>query len=360
MLLKYKFKEATAEERQELLSEVISQYKITDKAQLVQALAHTQALYDCSQQDFADNSAIGVSVRSIRQYKKDYTAIYVEAFDKYQQQPELIDVDAELEEDALEAVYQNLLTRLQSSKTSTKDLATILEYFGISGAELRQYAQLRNATMRGFYRDNEKALVQDEDTATLVKSLIAESDFHYLGTPKTVGATDKALSIDLDNPVIRLEVMSLGLLWLGLWNGQVSPQFVEVAQTVRLLKLASGDKVEPEQSIKDFEAMDGKSKKLKPVSPKMEKDLINIFGADEGKEMYLQLLEAKQDVDKKTAVKLPKYEDVKPDYDRALKVFPALEKMPLSLILEKLDNEAEDYTDKYNEFLNTEEDNDNE
>lgn len=259
MLSKFDYKEATNEKKQEMLLEIVNLYKMTDKAQVVQALAHCQAVLDATQEDFAE--VAGVSVRTLRDWKnKDYPELYNEAYERYLSEPELVDVNTEVEEDAMEAVYNNLIARLQNPKTATKDLATILQYFGISGQELRQYASIRNATLRGFIRDNQKQLVPNEDVSSLLKATLAESEFLYLGTEKTKGHTANYMEMDLTNPLVRLELQMAGMLMYGLWNGAINPQFVEMAQSLRVLKMASGEELDTAQAVKDFEGMDGKAK----------------------------------------------------------------------------------------------------
>jgi hypothetical protein len=356
-MLKFEFKDASPERKQEMLSEIISKYNVSNKNELVQALGHAQAVLDCTQEDFASHPSVSISTRQIRTHKKEYLDLYELAVAKYQQSPELKDVDNELEEDALESVYQNLLARLQSSKTSTKDLATILEYFGISGNELRQYASLRNATLRGFFSDNMTALVPDEANSHLVKSVIAESSFLYQGTEKSIGNTYNAQNMDLNNSLVRLEAQTLGLLFISLFNGRMTEAFVNNAETLRLLKLASGNEKVHEKSYKEFDKMDGRQPTLKAISPEMEKDLIEWYGVEQGKEMYAQLTKVKDKVENKTAIVLPKYEDVADEYAKHLKVYPELEQMPLKVLLAKLDAQQDKaYKAKYEEFLEVNED----
>lgn len=357
-MLKFKYKDADAETKQEMLTEVISKYNVSgsDKSQVVQALAHCQALYDCSQDDFADNPAVKMVVRTVRNYKKEFEELYVECFNKYKQEPKPLDIEITIEEDVMENVYQNLLAKLSNPRTQVKDISAILTYFNISGTELRQYAQLRGASMRGFIRDNEKVLIPDEETVSLVKATLAESDYLYLGSEKTQGNTKKFMEMDLNDPFVRLELQMAGMLFYSYWNGSVNPQLIELAQTLRVLKLASGEKLDTTKATKDFEGMDGKPKAKKPLTDKLRTELVDIFGQEKGHEMYLQLLDAKAVVDAKTAIPLPRYEDVKTDYNKHLKLFPKLENMPLNVFLAKLDGDIDkQYKDKYQQFLTTEE-----
>ncbi|MGF6947542.1 hypothetical protein QF028_000035 [Neobacillus sp. B4I6] len=148
--------------------------------------------------------------------------------------------------------------------------------------------------------------------------------------------------------------MTAGILMYGLWNGVINPQYVEMAQSLRVLKMASGLELDTKVSLKDFEVMDGKPKLKKPVTEKLRKDLIDCFGQEEGHQMYLQLLAAKADVDARTTITLPPYEDIRADYDKHLRLFPQLEKMPLNIFLSKLDGDADkNYKEKYQQYLNT-------
>ncbi|MFT8311588.1 MAG: hypothetical protein ABF629_10505 [Sporolactobacillus sp.] len=351
-MLKYDYKDATPEKKQEMLQSIASHYKMSDKSQVVQALAHCQAVFDCTQDEFA--KVAKVAVRTLRFWKnRDYPDLYEEAYEKYAPEPELVEVEVELEEDALEAVYQNLLSRLQNPKTATKDLATILQYFGIQGQELRAYAQVRNQTMRGFVRDNDKTLIQDEESSTLAKSIISESHFLYRGTPASQGNTANAMTMNLNESLVRMELMTFGMLFVCLFNGNIVPQFKEYAETLRLLKLVSGDTAVKPNSNKEYDRMDGKEPALMPISPKMEQELINVFGKDEGKHIYEMLTSAKRKVDKKTELaNLPKYEQVVHDYAVNLKEFPELAEMPIEVMFEKLDAEnGKSYQEKYKEFL---------
>jgi hypothetical protein len=361
MINRFEYKEATPERKKELLEAIVSSYKMQDKAQAVQCLAHCQAVFEgVTQEDFSE--VAGVSARTLRDWKKDYLDLYNEAYDRYTPEPELVDVKVEIEEDALESVYANLLSRLQNPKTATKDLAQILQYFNISGAELRQYASIRNKSLRGFLSDNTKALIPDEETAQLVKSIIAESNYLYKGTPNSLGNTAKAQEMDLDNPLVKLELMTFGMLFVSLFNGATMPHFKHHAETLRLLKYVAGDKSVQPKSYREFDAMDGKPKKLKPITPKMEQELVNAFGVDEGKEMYKMLTSIKKKVDETTKIKLPTYEDVSEDYSVQLKEYPSLQETPLQVILAKLDADADkSYQEKYKKYLeNNQEDEINE
>jgi hypothetical protein len=354
-MLKFKYKDSDEVIRQEMLSEVISQYQVKDRSQLVMALAHCQTVYGNSMEDFSNNPAIDVTLRSVTNYKKEYLELYNETFEKYMQDVKPLDVEIEMDDDILEQVYLNMMAKLSNPSTSAKDLSLLLSYFNISSTELKQYAKLRGASLKGFIADNEKQLIKDEDTASLVKAVLAESDYLYLGSEKTVGHTASYMEMDLDEPLVRLECQAIGSLMMGLWNGAISPQTIEMLQTLRVLKLVAGEKLDTKQSVKEFEA-DGKPKKLKPVTEKMQKDLIDIFGREQGLEMYNQLLNAKAEVATKTAITLPRYEAVESDYNKQLKVFTSLENMPLDVFLSKLDAQADkQYKEKYKQYLTTEE-----
>jgi len=335
-MLKFDFKDATPEKKQEMLSEIVIKYNVSNKNELVQALGHAQAVLDCTQEEFASHPSVSISTRQLRTHKREYLELYELAVIKYQPTAELRDVDSVVNDDVLESVYQNLLVRLQSNKTSTKDLATILEYFGITGNEFKQYANFRNSTMRAYLSDNLQAIVSDQDTNLLIKSVIVESPFLYQGTEKTVGNTYNAQTIDLDSPLVRLEVQVLGLMFMSLFNGNVAPAFVNQAQALRLLKLSAGKSVN-ETSYKQFERMDGRQPTLKAITPEMEKDLIDWFGAEQGKEMFEKLSKVKDKVESKTAIKLPEYEVVADDYENYLKAYPELSEKPLKVLLARLD-----------------------
>lgn len=358
-VLKYDFKDATPERKQEMLSDIIIKYNVSNRNELVQALGHAQSVLDCTQEEFSSHPEVSISTRMLRTYKKEYLDLYVSAFERYNASPELKDVDGAVDEDALEAVYSNLLARLKSPKTATKDLAIILEYFGISKEEFKKFTDFRNATMRGFMSDNLTQIVTEEDKVTLIKSIIAESPYLYQGTEKTAGNTYNAQTMDLDSPIVRLEAQTLGLLFMSLFNGNVTDAFVNHAETLRLLKLASGAKTakEMERSYKDFDKMDGKEPELKPLTPKMEQELMNVFGAEEGKKMFKGLLELSKKADKKTAIQMPKYEDVAPDYEAHLKAYPELDDMPFRVLLAKLDaKQDKQFNDRYKQYLEVNED----
>ena len=360
-MLKFEFKDATPEKKQEMLSEIISKYNVSNKNELIQALGHAQALLDCSQEDFASHPLVKISTRTLRTHKKEYLDLYELAVIKYEPTAELKDVDGVVNDDVLESVYQNLLVRLQSNKTSTKDLATILEYFGITANEFKQYATFRNSTMRAYLADNLKAIVTDEETNLLIKAVIVESPYLYQGTEKTLGNTYNAQIIDLDSPLARLEAQTLGLMFMSLFNGNVTPAFVNHAQTLRLLKLSAGIKDVNENSYKQFERMDGRKPTLKALSPLMEKDLIEVFGKEEGKKMFADFSKVKDKAETKTAIKLPDYETVADDYENYLKAYPELTAKPLKVLLARLDAWSEKernnhVADKYKDFLEVNED----
>ncbi|MGG0186969.1 hypothetical protein [Bacillus rhizoplanae] len=355
--LKYEFKEASAERKAQMLSDIISNYNTAKKNERIQALGHAQAVLDCTQDEFASHADVAISTRMLRVHKKELLDVYTMAFEKFSTSPQLKEVDGDIEESALEEVYQNLLARLKSPKTSTKDLAIILEYFGVTKDEFKQFADFRNATMRGFLSDNLAQIVAENDKELLIKSVIAESPYLYQGTEKTAGNTYNAQTMDLDNPIVRLEVQTLGLLFVSLFNGKATEHFVNHAETLRLLKLASGAKTakEMEKTYKDFDKMDGKQTNQKPLTPKMEQELISAFGA-EGKEMFEMMVDLSKQADKKTAVTMPKYEDVAPDYEAHLKAYPELDSMPFRVMLAKLDaKQDKQFKEKYQQFLDVNE-----
>lgn len=350
-MLKFDYADATPERKQEMIGEILSKYNMEKRDEMIQALGHAQGLLDCSQKEFASHPLVGVTERSVRSYKKEYLDIYVASFEKHKQTPELKEVSTEFEEDVMEAVYGNLLARLQDSRTSTSDLAKILEYFDISGAELRKYVELRNSTMRGFIVDNTKSLIAEEEMQVLVKSVIAESSFLYQGNQKSAGNTLNAINMNTDDPLVKLELMTFGLLFVGLYNGYVGEQFKEFGETLRLLKLVAGKDVN-EKSHKQFERIDDREPELKSISPEMEKELIDIYGQKQGREMFNKFNSIKDKVIKKTAIKMPKYEDVAEDYSIKLRVFPEIKEMPLKILLAKLDAEdSRTYENRYKDFL---------
>lgn len=352
-MLALEYKNASTERKRELLSEIVSLYNINDRAQAVQALAHCQAVLDCIQDEFAE--VAGVSARTLRVWKKEHIDIYEEAFQKYTPDLTVLDVEVPHDEDVLEQVYQNMLEKISDKRTSAKDLATLLNYMNITSAELKQYAKHRGATMRAYVKDNEALLIKDEDTLTLTKAFLSESEYLYLGTERTLGNTENFLQMDLEDNLVRLELMTAGMLMYSLWNGTIHPSYVEMAETLRVLKMASGQGMDTKQAVKEFDEMDGRPKKLKPF--KMTKrDCMDAFGAEEGAEIFHKLTNVKTIVDDKTSVKLPAYEDVKEDYYNHLKVFSANETKPLKALLAELVVDVDkNYKEKYKDFLNNQE-----
>lgn len=354
-MIKYEYKDAPVERKQELLAEIISKYNIKNKDELVQALGHAQAVLGCNQTEFAKHPLVNISSRTLRTHKSNYEELYKLAVAKFEQQPELADVDAEIEEDVLEQTYQNLLQRLKSPKTQTKDIATILEYFGITKNEFKQFADFRNSTLRAFLADNLTRIIKDEEQTELVKSIIAESPYLYQGTEKSLGNTTNSLSIDLTDSMARLEAQTLGLLFMGLINGRLSGQFNENAETLRMLKKVSGRRL---SQPSEFETMDGKVLPPKPLAPDEEKRCIMLFGKEEGQEIYQCLLKLSNNVEKETTLKLPDYEGiVKDDYEAHLKYFPKGKKKGLKQLLAELDaiDNRDVLKDKYKEYLNVNE-----
>lgn len=354
-MLAFEYKEASAERKQELLQEIISLYNMADRSQAVQALAHVQAVYETATQDeFAE--VAGVSARTLREWKnKEYPEIYEEAFKKYTPIPEVLDVEVKHSEDVLEQVYENMLSKISDKRTSAKDLSTLLQYLNISSAELKQYAKHRGSTLRTYVKDNDALLIRDEDTLSLTKAFLAESPYLYFGTERTAGATERFLEMDLDNPLVRLELQTAGMLMYSLWNGSIHPNYVEMAETVRVLKMASDTGKETEQAIRGFDSMDNRPIKRKPYTGTLQSS-IDVFGDELGREIHEWLSNTKKIVDKKTAIKMPKYEDVKEDYAIHRKVFSSEEKSFEMLLaeLDRLDGKT-DFKEKYKNYLNNEE-----
>lgn len=354
-MLAFEYKEASAERRKELLQDIISLYNMADKAQVVQALAHCQSLYEVATQDeFAE--VAGVSARTLRDWKnKEYPEIYEEAFQKYSPTPEVLDVKVQMDEDVLEQVYSNMLAKISDKKTSAKDLSTLLGYLNISSAELKQYAKHRGSTLRNYVKDNEALLIKDEENLSLTKAFLAESDYLYFGSERTVGHTENFLKMDLDNNLVRLELMTAGMLMYSLWNGTIHPNYVEMAETLRVLKMASGEGKATKVAVRDFDSMDNRPIKLKPFKM-TEKECIDVFGAVEGREMYQKMSTTKAYVDKKTAIVFPAYETVRADYNKHLKLFPSAEAKPLEVLFAELEADVDKkYKEKYDNYLNQEE-----
>lgn len=350
-MLKYEFKEATEERKQEMLAGILCNYNVTNRSEMIQALGHAQAVLDCTQEEFSSHPMVGISSRQLRAHKKDFLDIYTASFEKYSDAPELKNYEGCIEENVMEQVYENLLARLKSPKTATKDIAVILEYFGITKSEFKQFTDLRSMTLRGFMSDNLSQIVTDEQLAILIKAVISESSYLYQGTEKTVGNTYNAMTMDLSNPIVRLEAQTLGLLLISLFNGNVTNAFIEQAQTLRLLKLAGGYKEVRENSYKEFEAMNGRNICLSTISPQLEKDLLEWFGVEEGKEMLVQLNKVSEKADINTSIQLPKYEQIADDYAVHLQVYPELEQMSLKVLLAKLDAKQEKLKDKYQQYI---------
>jgi hypothetical protein len=350
-MMKYEFKEATEERKQELLSSIICNYNVANRSEMVQALGHCQGALGCSQEEFSSHPLVGISTRQLRTHKKDYLDLYTASFEKYSDAPEMKNVEGVIDENVMETVYENLLARLKSPKSATKDIAVILEYFGIGKDEFKKFTDFRNATLRGFMSDNLSQIVTDEKTVTLIKSVIAESQFLYQGTEKTVGNTHNSMTMDLGNPLVRLECQTLGLLLINLFNGKVTDAFVNHAETLRLLKLVSGDKGGYMGSYHLFDRMDGKIPSPKPLSPDELQRCIYTFGKDEGEEMYNMLLTLSKKVDKKTSIPMPRYEDVSEDYELYYRDFPEMSQMPFRVLLARLDAHHEKLKDKYKQYI---------
>lgn len=356
MINRFEYKDATAERKAEMLSEIISHYNLADKAQVIQALAHCQAsLEGVTQDEFVEVAGVS-SARTMREWKREYIELYNEAFEKYSPTPEVLDVQVTINEDVMEQVYQNMLEKLSDKRTSAKDLSTLLSYLNISSTELKQYAKHRGSTLRSFIKDNEALLIKDEDVLNLTKAVIAESDFLYQGTQKTQGRTDSFLQMDLEDSLVKLELMTAGMLMYSLWNGVIHPNYIEMAETLRVLKLVSGEKLNTKQAMRDFDSMDGRPVKLKPIKL-TESDCIDIFGVEDGRRMYQSLTSTKKAVDKKTVVPLPKYEDVKADYENLLKFYSDNNEKPFSALIAELEalGDKETYKDKYKQFLTNQE-----
>lgn len=353
-VLKFDYKEASPDRQEEMLSDVISKYRIEDKSQLVQALAHAQAVYGCSQEDFATHPEVSISSRTLRTHKSEYMDIYDTAFEKYTETPQVQNVDADIDEDALEAVYQNLMSRLKSQKTSTKDIALILEYFGVSKNEFKQFADFRNATLRAFLFDNLPRIIKDETDQLLIKALIAESEFLYLGNEKTKGNTHKAMEMDVNDPLVRLELETMGLLFISLMNGHVTPAFENHAKAFRLLNWASGDKTPYEvRNAKSnhigFDSIDGNIPPSKPFTLQNCIDITNT--REEAEELYKSFKETEEKAKNRKVIKLPDYEMVAKDYENSLKAFPEGVERDFVSFMESLSVSKYDLRDKYDKHL---------
>src|SRR4051794_32391536 len=102
IMLKFAYKDAPIEQKNEMLSDIISKYNVSNRNELVQALGHCQSVLGCSQEEFANHPAVNISSRMLRTYKKDYLDIYTASFTKFEETPEVKDVDYQIEESALD------------------------------------------------------------------------------------------------------------------------------------------------------------------------------------------------------------------------------------------------------------------
>lgn len=333
--------------------EILTNYNLKDVTQKIQALGHAKAMLGATQKEMA--GALETTERTLRHWKQIVDdEVYKEAVEKFTPvSPELPENEQteNLTEDALEAVYQNLLARLKSSKTSTRDLALVLEYFGVSGEELRAYANTRNKSLRGYILDNEASLLPDKQILDLFRHVIGESEFLFRGTPQSEGNTKNYMQADLSDPLTKLEFQVLGMFTAGLWNGYISEETVKLAKTLRILRLSAGSKVD-KNTDKEYKQMDGRKEQKKLISPEMEYDFVQIFGKKQGSELYKQLKKLEGKADEKTNVKLPAYEDIEHDYQRQLEKFDGVEK-PLSVMLDEIEawSKTEATKEKYKEYV---------
>ncbi|MBN8234718.1 hypothetical protein JF544_05630 [Halobacillus kuroshimensis] len=353
-MLHLDYKEAHPEQKKKMIQDILEIYDSRDTAQMVQALGHSQALLGSTQKEFAQ--ALGKTERTIRSWKSNNEDAYIMAFEKYQPTaPELPEDAGNLDEEALESTYNNLMSRLKDKRTTTKDLAQILEYFGISGKELQFYAKNRGKSLRGFYRDGEAQLIHDEFARELFKHIIAESELLYRGTEKSLGNTQNYLNADLSDPIVRLEHQVMGGLFMGLWNGYISPQTIEMAKVLRILKLAEGSGFVSKTSTSEFNKMDGKKEKVREMKDDARRELVMSFGKEEGMEMFNMLKELNEKAVKETVIKMPKYEDVEQDYKVLLE--RSQEKKDLATLLAEIDNfgKREKIVDKYKKYIQEDE-----
>ncbi|MGP4082058.1 hypothetical protein ACTWQL_19410 [Pseudalkalibacillus sp. R45] len=354
-MLHLDFKEAHPEQKKKMIQDILDLYDKRDTTQMVQALGHSQALLECTQKEFA--MTLGKTERTIRSWKSNNEDAYNMAFEKYQPTaPELPEDAGQMDEQALEATYNNLMDRLKDKRTSPKDIALILEYFSISGKELKAYAQNRGKSMRGYYRDAEAQLITDEDTRELFKHIIGESELLYRGTPSSENNTRNYLNADFSDHIVRLEHQVLGGLFMGAWNGYISPQTIEMAKVLRILKLAEGSGLVSKTSASEFNKMDGKKLNVRELKDDARRELVMSFGKEDGMEMYNMLKALNDKAMKETTVKMPQFEDVEQDYKVLLE--RSAENKDLSTLLAEIDNysKREKLADKYKQYGNKQED----
>lgn len=251
-------------------------YLLRDDKELLRAWAEVKVILSSSQDEFS--RAVGITSRTLRskiQKDREYFNTCVEEF------TQVAEDNSSLTEEQLTAFVDNMI-KLGTNPKSAKDLVTFAEYFEITPKQIKRIMQVKGYSFRGWLKESDLDFLNKEK---LFKDILS-MDVLYSQTKETTGATERAIEMDLNNPLDQYRLMLMGALFMSLYNQH---SYSDMLNHLSLLMKLEQIKQNRGLSVKEHEAkkMAGTYEPPKPMTEAEARKLLRDTGLED--EKYIEM-----------------------------------------------------------------------
>ncbi|MED4014156.1 hypothetical protein P4606_26130 [Priestia aryabhattai] len=285
-----------------------SSYNLRDDKELLRAWADVKVNFSSSQEEFA--KAVGISSRTLRNKISNDNAFFNQCLEEFAQ----VSTDSDLSEDILSSFVDNVI-KLGTNPKSSKDLVLFAELFSVTPDQVKRIMQIKGFSFRGWLQETNLDFINEKK---MFKDLLS-IDVLYSQNKQTVGATERALDIDLNSPLDQYRLMYMGAIFMSLYNQYSYTDLLNQLSLVMKLEQIKNERDLP-VSEHEYKQMSGTFEQKKPMTrQEVEKYVADIMLElewdlkDDTKEIYIDSLVNPRPVPKPT---LPDKETIKKDKEK--------------------------------------------
>ncbi|MGG0487120.1 hypothetical protein ABEY65_27610 [Priestia aryabhattai] len=277
-------------------------YNLRDDKELLRAWADVKVNYSASQEEFA--KAVGISSRTLRNKISNDNAFFNQCLEEFTQ----VSKDSDISDDVLSAFVDNII-ELGINPRSSKDLQLFAEFFNVTSDQIKRIIQIKGFSFRGWLQETNLDFINEKK---MFKDLLS-IDVLYSQNKQTVGATERALEVDLNSPLDQYRLMYMGAIFMSLYN-QYS--YTDVLNQLSLIMKLEQIKQGRDLPVSDYEhkRMSGTLEQRNPMEREdAERYLLDLDLKDDEREIFIECLMNPRPVPKPT---LPDKETVKKDKEK--------------------------------------------
>ncbi|MGG6431925.1 hypothetical protein ACPF7I_06235 [Anoxybacillus sp. D401a] len=216
-------------------------YNLNDDKELLRAFADAKINLQASQEEFA--SAVGITSRTIRNKIAKDRAYYNACLEEFSS---VAEEQGKLTEEQLSKFVDNILA-LGLNPKSAKDIQLFIDFFGITADDVKKIIQIKKASLRGWLKD---AQLDYMDMESVYKNLFT-MDCLYNQNEQSVGATERAYSMDLNEPLTQYRLMYMGAVFMSLYNqAEYSDLLDQLAVLMKLEQLEQGVHIQIDRKLR--------------------------------------------------------------------------------------------------------------